>query len=149
MKKALLFLTAALAATALAATTAPAKEYRFGDHKSSPLTVKAWQAFNADNFEDAIVYAKKCIELYREPAAKMQAGLDGFVEGTDEEIHAYWALNDVSTSLFIQAKSLIALDKTEEAEAVIRNLVDNFTYGQCWDPGGWFWKPSHAAGDLL
>ncbi|MBZ0166144.1 MAG: beta-glucanase precursor [Candidatus Omnitrophica bacterium] len=149
MTKTLTIITALLLGTAMTATTALAKEYQFGDHKSSTLTGKAWQAFNAENYEDAIVYAKKCVELYQEPAAEMQAGLDEFVEGTNEEIFAYWALNDVATSLFIQAKSLLALEKTDEAQAVIRTLVDDFTFGQCWDPSGWFWKPSKAAKELL
>ena len=149
MTRLLTICTAVLLTAGLTAGAAQAKEYNFGDHKSSTLTGKAWQAFNSDNFEDAIAYTKKCFELYKDPAAEMQAGLDDFVEGTNEEIFAYWALNDVATSLFIQAKSLIALDRTEEAEAVIKELVDNYTFGQCWDPSGWFWKPSKAAGELL
>lgn len=149
MTRLLTIITAAALTAGIAVQTAHAKEYSFGDHKSSTLTVKAWQAFNSDNFEDAIVYAKKCFELYKQPAAEMQAGLDDYVEGTDEEVFSYWALNDVSTSLFIQAKSLIALDRTDEAAAVIKELVDNYTFGQCWDPSGWFWKPAEAVGDLL
>lgn len=130
-------------------TSTHAQEINFGDHKSSTLTVKAWQALNQERYEDAIVYTKKCLELYKTSAKEMQDGLTDFVKGTDEEIHSYWALNDVSTSLFIQAKALIALEKTDEAKSTIQNLVENFTFGQCWDPSGWFWEPSTAAKGLL
>ena len=141
---------AATLAVCMSAPAAFAKEYKFGDHTSSTLTVKAWQAFGAEEYEDAIVYARKCVELYQEPAREMQAGLEDYVTGTNDEVFSYWALNDVATSLFIQAKSLIALERTDEARAVIQELVDNFTFGQCWDPsGGWFWRPAEAAGELL
>ena len=40
----------------------------FGDHSSSTITTKAWESFNAGKHEDAIGYAKKCVDLYQAKA---------------------------------------------------------------------------------
>ena len=42
---------------------------------------------------------------YAGQAKKMQESLTDYPAGTPEEIHAYWALNDVATSLFIQGEA--------------------------------------------
>ncbi len=123
----------------------------FGDYKSSTLTVKAWGALGSKNYKEAIVYTDKCIELYAEKAKEMQATLEDYPSGDTEDIHNnYWALNDVSTSLFIKAKALLELGRDEEARDVFKLLVEEYTYGQCWDPNGpWFWAPAKAAEDQL
>jgi hypothetical protein len=28
-------------------------------------------------------------------------------------------------------------------------LIDEFSYAQCWDPQGWFWKPAEAAAEKV
>jgi hypothetical protein len=124
----------------------PASAVDFGDFKSSTLTSKAWGAWNSRNYQDAIVYANKCLELYADKAQAMQSTLTDYPDGDSNYIHKnFWALNDVATCLFIKGKSLMMLEREQEARRVFKELTENFTYGQCWDPSGpWFWKPAQA-----
>jgi tetratricopeptide (TPR) repeat protein len=123
----------------------PAMAYDFGDHRSVTLATKAWKAL-ADKDVDAVVaYTNKCVELYGEKAKEMQKSLKDYVAGSNDAIFAYWALNDVATCLFIQGEALREADKKEEAKKVYQRVVDEFQYGQCWDTGGWFWKPAEAS----
>lgn len=138
-------LTLCLLAMGLSFGLGPAMAYDFGDHRSVTLAMKAWKAF-ADKDVDAVVaYTNKCVELYGEKAKEMQKSLKDYVSGSNDAIFAYWALNDVSTCLFIQGEALREAGKKEEAKKVYQRLIDEFTYGQCWDTGGWFWKPAEAA----
>lgn len=116
----------------------------FGDHSSSTITAKAWDAFNAKNQPAAQGYAKKCIELYQTKAVEMQKAITTPLT-IKEEIQKNWALNDVGTSYFILGQSLEAEGKVKEASAAFKFLVDNLSQAQCWDTKGWFWKPADAA----
>mgnify|MGYP001172866118 CR=1 FL=1 len=148
MKRCLIIFTVAMS---LLAAPAVAWALDFGDYKSSTLTVKAWGALNSKDYKGAVVYTDKCIELYADQARQMQASLKDYPAGATEEIHTnYWALNDVATSLFIKGKALLELGREEDAKAAFKRLVEEFTYGQCWDPNGpWFWAPAKAAKDQL
>ena len=42
-------------------------------------------------------------------------------------------------------KAYEQLKKPELALESYRKLVNELPYAQCWDPGGWFWKPAKAA----
>lgn len=129
----------------------PCFAYDFGDFSSVALTIKAWDSLSAKKYEDVVVYTNKCLELYTEEAKKMQDSLTDYIDGTvnKDKVFAYWALNDVSTCLFIKGKALLEQNKMEEAKQVFQDLVDNYKYGQCWDPKGWFWKPAEAAEEIL
>lgn len=118
----------------------------FGDHSSSTLTTKAWDALGVGDAQLAITYAEKCISMYRSQAVEMQTGLDGFAP-TDppEAASKYWALNDVGTCLFIKGEALMKLGLNDQALAAYKELVDKLGYAQCWDKRGWFWKPAEAA----
>ena len=78
----------------------------------------------------------------------MQAGLNAYPDGEPDDIHkGYWALNDVATCHLIKGKALMQLDRLDEAKVVFKRLINDFRYGQCWDPSGWFWKPAQAVED--
>jgi len=79
----------------------------------------------------------------------MQDSLKDYAEGEDEKIFSYWALNDIATSLFIQGEAYRKVDMKDEAMAAYQKIVDEFSYGQTWDPKGWFWKPAEAAKEKL
>jgi len=96
-----------------------------------------------------LAYTNKCLELYAEPAKKMQDSLSGFATGSNDEIFSYWALNDVATSLFIQGEAYRKVGMKDEALSAYQKIVDNYSYGQTWDPKGWFWKPSDAAKEKI
>lgn len=40
-------------------------------------------------------------------------------------------------------------DMIDEAEKAYTRVMNEFTYGQAWDPNGWFWKPAEAAKEKL
>ena len=123
--------------------------YNFGDYRSTTLATKAWEALAQDDIEAVLAYTNKCIELYAEQAKKMQAGLSDYATGTDDEIFAYWALNDVATCLFIQGEAYRKANMLDEAKEVYGKLISEYTFGQCWDTKGWFWKPAEAAQEKL
>ncbi len=121
-------------------------EVDFGDHRSETLTSKAWDAYGRQDYEEALTYAEKCIDMYAEEAKAMQAALDGYPANEPREATSkYWALNDVGTCLYIRGETLMQQGKTDEARQAYRRLVDEFSYAQCWDPKGWFWKPAESA----
>ncbi|MCA9403441.1 MAG: tetratricopeptide repeat protein [Candidatus Omnitrophica bacterium] len=117
----------------------------FGDYSSMTLMVLAWKALDEGDIEAVLAYSNKCIELYAEEAAKMQAGLKEIPAGEDDEIHAYWALNDVATAYFIQGEAYFKSDMLDEAKQAYRKVMDEYPYAQCWDPRGWFWKVAAGA----
>lgn len=119
----------------------------FGDHKSSTLTTKAWNELGKNNSDLAVAYADKCIELYMKEAVKMQNSLQDFSSQSDTP--KYWALNDVGTCLYIKAQALLQKGKKKEALAAFKELTEKLKFAQCWDPNGWFWKPSEAAKEKM
>ena len=120
-------------------------EYDFGDSKSVTLVSKSWGALTANDLEAVLAYTNKCLELFGEEAAAMQNSLDGYPDGSQDEVFAYWALNDVATCLFIEGEAYKNAGMLDEAKAVYQRVVNEYTYGQSWDPKGWFWKPAEAA----
>jgi hypothetical protein len=129
----------------LASPTASAQT-DFGDHTSSTLTTKAWEALGRADLDAALTYANKCIEMYEEEARKMQASLQGFpTHEPKEETFKYWALNDVGTAYFIKGEILMKQSNSSAAKAAYEKLAREFSYAQCWDTRGWFWKPGEAA----
>ena len=92
-----------------------------------------------------------CIKLFEKEALKMQKTLKapiptGGNQGLNREaVQALWALNEVGSCYFLQGKAYEQLKKPELALESYRKLVNELPYAQCWDPGGWFWKPAKAA----
>jgi tetratricopeptide (TPR) repeat protein len=147
MNKVLMGALACIIGFALVAT--PAHAYNYGDYKSSTLISKAWQALEAGDMDAVMAYTKKCFELYEKKAKEMQEGLTDYVAGENAEIFKMWALNDVSTGYYIQGEAYRKAGMKEEAKAAYQKVVKEFGYGQCWDVGGWFWKPAEAAKEKL
>jgi hypothetical protein len=148
MKK-LTIILGIILATATLAYTQPVEAYNFGDFRSETLATKAWGALAEDDIEAVLAYTNKCLELYAEQAKKMQASLKGYAEGPDQQIFSYWALNDIATSLFIQGEAYRKVGMKDEALAAYQRIIDEFSYGQTWDPKGWFWKPAEAAKEKI
>jgi tetratricopeptide (TPR) repeat protein len=113
------------------------------------LASKAWAALETGDIEAVLAYTNKCIELYAEQAKKMQSSLTDYPVGTNQEIFGYWALNDVATCLFIQGEAYRKANMNDEAKEVFFKLTNEYTFGQCWDAKGWFWKPAEAAKEKL
>ncbi len=115
-----------------------------GDSSSSTITGKAWDALNAKNYDTALAYTDKCIEMYGTKAVEMQKALTSAPTDKDQ-VFQQWALNDVGTCYFIKGQVLEAQGKKKDAAAAYKYLADNLAFAQCWDPKGWFWKPADAA----
>ncbi len=134
-----------IAAAGLFMACSTVHAYNFGDYRSATLVSKAWQALAANDMDGVLAYTNKCFELYEAQAKKMQEGLQGYATGTNDEVFAYWALNDVATAYYIQGEAYRAAGMMEQAKVAYQKVTNEFTYGQCWDAGGWFWKPAEAA----
>lgn len=119
------------------------------DQSSAALTINAWKSLNNEDYEQAIIYAEECIRRFGRRASRMQDKLDDYPTGEDSEIHAYYALNDVATAHYIKGKALTELDRLDEAKAIYEALIAEYSFGQCWDPRGWFWKPAVVAKEKL
>ena len=144
MKK--IVLTLALTFAGLSAfLPTSASAYNFGDFRSETLATKAWGALAEGDIEAVLAYTNKCLELYTEQAAGMQKSLTGYASGSNDEIFSYWALNDVATSLFIKGEAYRKVNMKDEALEAYQRIINEFSYGQTWDPNGWFWKPAEAA----
>jgi len=147
-KKTILVATVLMVGAVLA-LPAPADAYNYGDYRSETLVGKAWKALGENDLEAVLAFTNKCVELYDGQARKMQASLTDFATGGKDEIFAYWALNDIATGTFIQAEAYRKAGMDDEAMEAYQKLIDDYGYGQCWDVGGWFWKPSEAAKEKL
>jgi tetratricopeptide (TPR) repeat protein len=123
--------------------------YNFGDFRSETLTTKAWGSLSQSDIEGVLAYTNKCLELYSEQAKKMQASLKDYPKGKNDEIFAYWALNDVATSLFIQGEAYRKANMLNEAKEAYKKVVADYAFGQAWDTKGWFWKPAEASKEKL
>ncbi|MDD5130122.1 MAG: glycoside hydrolase family 2 TIM barrel-domain containing protein [Candidatus Omnitrophica bacterium] len=111
---------------------------------SGDLTTKSWIAHGKKDIEATNKYTQECIDLYKEQAAKEQASLAALPKNR-KEIEAVQALNDVATCYFIQAESLMRQQKNDEAKKVFKVIIDKYSFGQAWDPRGWFWSLKLAA----
>jgi beta-glucuronidase len=111
---------------------------------SGVLTTKAWIAHGKRDVENTFKYTQECIDLYKEQAAKEQASLTALPKNK-KEIEAVQALNDVATCYFIQAESLMRQGKNDDAKKVFKAIIDKYSFGQAWDPRGWFWSIRLAA----
>lgn len=146
MKK---FVTGLLTLTLAVGIASAASAYNFGDYRSSTLASKGWESLSAGDLEAVLAYTNKCLELYTNNARKMQESLTAYPQGTNDEIFAFWALNDAATCLYIQGEAYRKAGMMDEAKAAYNRVINEFKYGQCWDVGGWFWKPAEAAAEKI
>ena len=109
-----------------------------GDLSSSTLTIKAWESLSFGAFDKVNIYADKCVELYKDEAAKQQRSLRKFPN--PGEAKNYDFLNNVATCIFIKGEALFQQAKYNEARVYYNNVIDNYGFAQYWDPKGWYWK---------
>lgn len=118
-------------------------KYDFGDYTSMTLTVNAWGSLDKKDYKGVEVYTKKCVDLYKDEALKQQNELTEYLPR--EKAFDAWALNDVGTCYFILGEALMAGGNFKEAKEAYSAVIDKYSFAQCWDPRGWFWKPAVAA----
>jgi tetratricopeptide (TPR) repeat protein len=119
--------------------------YPVENYSSTSLVTKAWEALKEKDVSAVMFYTNKCIKLYARQARNMQEGLKDYPTGDKQNIFQYWALNDVGTALFILGEAHRNAGQYEEAAQAYKKLINEYSYAQCWDTKGWFWKPAEAA----
>lgn len=149
MKKSVLACAVVLMGSVFMAAPSQVLAYNFGDHRSTTLVSKAWEALAQNDIEAVLAYTNKCIELYAPQAQKMQGSLADYPTGSNQDIFNYWALNDVATAYYIQGEVYRKSGMAAEAKAAYEKVVKEYKFGQCWDTKGWFWKPAEAAQEKL
>lgn len=128
---------------------------------------KAWEAFNATKYENAIKFADPCIDEFSKAAEREQKRLEdantplpptGKVSGAEKStIMARGLLNDVATALYIKGRSAEYLYRKGGAAAATYKKTAEETYeatcrfkhARTWDNKGWFWSPCEAATERL
>jgi len=108
------------------------------DESSGYLTLKAWEASGEKNYQAVEAYAKKCIDLYGDEARRQQRSLSDFPPLKKQS--AFDILNNVATCYFIRAEALMRQGKGQEAREIFQLIIDEYSFAQCWDPRGWYWK---------
>jgi len=115
---------------------------------SGELIVKAWGVHGRKDVEATFQYTQQLIDLYKDQADREQASLKALPKNRPD-IEAVQVLNDVATAYFIQGESYRDQGKKEEAIKAFKVVVDKYYYGQAWDPRGWFWQVTKAAGESI
>ena len=151
MKKTLALLSMlAIAPMALADDHADAEEGCMAS-PSCVMQVNAWEALNEERYEDALAVTAECTEQFGDYARETHASMSGPVAAKNELEYwtQYGVLTDVAACHFVRAEALMKLDRSEEALADYRVLMEELQYSQLWDPRGWFWKPADAAAERV
>ncbi len=120
-----------------------AREYDFTNESSGALIAKSWEALNKKDEQAVIAYTSRCIELYKDEAKDQQAKLSDFAPSGSET--DYEALNNIAVSYFIRGEFYKHKKDWKESRKNYKNVIDNFYFAQCWDPRGWWWKPSEIS----
>jgi hypothetical protein len=159
-RRAWIGITCASAAVAVAAAALFFfKRETFAGPEHQVLTTRAWRAYEAEKYDEAIAAASKCVARFRTAARDMQKDLQtknspqpptGRVEPeARDEIHRNGPLNDVATSYWILGRSLEEQGKKTEAIEAFRACAA-LTYARCWDPvQEIFWDPPKDASGRL
>ena len=122
----------------------------YGVYSSWILTERAWKSLKKSEWEKVKLYTDKCIHMYLIEAEKQQESLNAYPVMKDA--NRYWALNDVSTCFYIQAKALKSQDETDGANELCQEILDSLYYGQCLGGNGknrFFWRVADAAKNLM
>jgi tetratricopeptide (TPR) repeat protein len=107
----------------------------------------SWEASGTNDFEKAIEYTDRCVELYGAQAKEQGATLTAFSSSAHED--KYGVFDDVATCIFIKGEIYMKQGKTEEAIKTFNTIIRDYKFAQAWDPRGWFWSVAEKAQDSL
>ncbi len=125
--------------------TAPTDFSSYTD--SAALVTAAWNNLNDKKYNTAKAFANETIAKYSAEAGTQQAGLSGFA--SEDDASDYAALNDVATAHFILGKIYAAQGDEDAAAEQFNKIIGDYSYAQCWDTHGWWWKVAQGAKDEL
>lgn len=122
----------------------------FGNMTSNYLVVQMWKSLAKKNAEEVVAYGSKLNHIYGQAAREMQKTLTDYPQLPAENIHMYWALNDVATGKYILGETYRKAKRYDEAKAEFNSLINEYSFGQTYDLNTKsFWKPADAAKDSL
>lgn len=125
---------------------------RYGN--SEEMMSQIWTAVRENDSEEALLEANALIQEWSLQAQKEQETkkqhLGGLVSYNGnprlrDEICSYAALNDVSAAFFVMGKILHEQGRDEQAKLAFNQIFEHYSYGQVWDPQGWFWSTAQSA----
>lgn len=116
-------------------------------HLSSHLTQKAWDALADGHFEEVHRFCDDCIKLFADQAKEKQSMLRDFPD--PQNIEFYQVLNDVGTCLFLKGRTCYMRGENKKAREIFQDIIDHYSFAQCWDEQGWYWKVDEAARDQI
>jgi len=117
---------------------------------SKELVKLSWEASGTNNFEKAIEYTERCVELYQTQAKEQGATLSALSPRGHE--NEYGVFDDVATCIFIKGEIFMKQGKTEEAIKTFNTIIQDYKFARAWDPRGWYWsvaEKSQASLDKL
>jgi len=103
----------------------------------------SWEASGTNDFEKAIEYTDRCVELYQAQAKEQGATLSASSPRGHED--QYGVFNDVATCIFIKGEIYMKQGKTEEAIKTFNTIIQDYKFAQAWDPRGWYWSVAEKA----
>jgi len=115
---------------------------------SGELITKAWDAHGKKDAAETLKITQQCIDLYKTEAAKEQATLTALPKGKDD-IEKVAVLNNVANAYFIQGESYRDHGHKDQAISAFKQVVDNYSFGQAWDPRGWYWSIAKASQESI
>lgn len=115
--------------------------------ESRRLTHKSWEALKKQDYSTVHKTTGQCISLFSDLALEQQDSLKNFPQ--NGHIKEYWALNHVATCCFIKGKAFREQGRKQKALDMFNLIMSDYSYAQCWDPIGWYWKISEGARDQI
>jgi hypothetical protein len=130
-----------------------------------PCLVKAWAAFNKNDYKGTMTAADDCIDNFAAQAQRDQKRLTdqnvplpptGTVNDAEKNaIFVRGVLNDVGAAFFLKGRSAEYLLKSthqakyaQTARAAYNGAVA-LPHARTFDPQGWFWSTAEASSDRL
>jgi tetratricopeptide (TPR) repeat protein len=101
-----------------------------GDQSSQALTSKVWKVLRSGDYDLAIAYGKRCIELYSAEADKMHSSLDY----KKNHLYFYRALSDVTACYFIIGEIFRLKGDYPRALKIYSLLIQKYPDAIYWEP---------------
>jgi len=130
-----------------------------------PCLVKAWAAFNNNDYTGAMTAADDCIDNFAAQAQRDQKHLTdqkvplpptGTVNDAEKSaIFARGVLNDAGAAFFVKGRSAEYLFKSTHQAKFAQTARASYTgalalpHARTFDPQGWFWSTAEASSDRL
>lgn len=109
---------------------------------SQEFVDKGWEMLGKNNLVEAYKVTDQCIAQYSSEALQKAGLLKGY---PDEKDASFAVMNNVAVCSFIKAEALMRDGKTEEAQDILKLIIEKYPYTKGWDPRGWYWSVKEKA----